>query len=99
MERLTSKVKFKNSEYHFSCIFFIKFNNNINLYYNSTGVTINRLSKNLFFECSFISDLLQGHGFVPCLVANTFWLASVIYYLYITFLGYSSKYFFIHIIM
>ncbi|KPJ15517.1 Proclotting enzyme [Papilio machaon] len=37
-----------------------------------------------------VTHLLQGHGFVPCLVANTFWLASVIYYLYITFLGYSN---------
>ncbi|XP_013173232.1 PREDICTED: protein unc-50 homolog [Papilio xuthus] len=42
------------------------------------------------FQIILFNDVLQGHGFVPCLVANTFWLASVIYYLYITFLGYSN---------
>ncbi|KAF9407172.1 hypothetical protein HW555_012711 [Spodoptera exigua] len=35
-------------------------------------------------------DILFRDGFLSCLVSNTFWLASIIYYLYITFLGYSN---------
>ncbi|XP_026763754.1 protein unc-50 homolog [Galleria mellonella] len=35
-------------------------------------------------------NLLIYGGNLSCLVSNTFWLASIIYYLYITFLGYSN---------
>ncbi|XP_026739341.1 protein unc-50 homolog isoform X1 [Trichoplusia ni] len=38
----------------------------------------------------FFSDYYFLRGFVSCLVSNTFWLAAVFYYLYITFLGYSN---------
>ncbi|XP_063366349.1 protein unc-50 homolog [Cydia amplana] len=36
------------------------------------------------------NSLLSHDGILPCFVSNTFWLASIIYYLYITFLGYSN---------
>ncbi|CAH2064749.1 unnamed protein product, partial [Iphiclides podalirius] len=41
------------------------------------------------FQIVLFNNLLMEGGFISCVVANTFWLASVIYYLYITFLGYS----------
>ncbi|XP_073959356.1 protein unc-50 homolog isoform X2 [Choristoneura fumiferana] len=36
------------------------------------------------------NSLLSQPGILSCFVSNTFWLASIIYYLYITFLGYSN---------
>ncbi|XP_041982620.1 protein unc-50 homolog [Aricia agestis] len=36
------------------------------------------------------NQLLSHGGLVSCVVANSFWLASCVYYLYITFLGYSN---------
>ncbi|GBP11672.1 Protein unc-50 homolog [Eumeta japonica] len=42
------------------------------------------------FQLMLFHSLLSHGGFLSCLVANTFWLASVIYYMYITFLGYSN---------
>ncbi|CAH2095593.1 unnamed protein product [Euphydryas editha] len=35
-------------------------------------------------------SLINESGFVSCLVSNSFWLASVVYYMYITFLGYNN---------
>ncbi|KAH9642585.1 hypothetical protein HF086_011178 [Spodoptera exigua] len=43
-----------------------------------------------FFQIVFFENILFRDGFLSCLVSNTFWLASIIYYLYITFLGYSN---------
>ncbi|XP_023953975.1 protein unc-50 homolog [Bicyclus anynana] len=37
-----------------------------------------------------LHNLLSHRGFLACFVSNTFWLASIVYYLYITFLGYSN---------
>ncbi|CAK1594171.1 unnamed protein product [Parnassius mnemosyne] len=42
------------------------------------------------FQIILFNNLLMEGGYISCLVANTFWLASVIYYLYITFLGYNN---------
>ncbi|XP_053615204.1 protein unc-50 homolog [Plodia interpunctella] len=42
------------------------------------------------FQIVLFNNLLIHGGFLSCLVSNTFWLASIIYYLYITFLGYSN---------
>lgn len=42
------------------------------------------------FQIILFNNLLQNGGYLSCFVSNTFWLASVIYYLYITFLGYSN---------
>ncbi|CAK1545406.1 unnamed protein product [Leptosia nina] len=42
------------------------------------------------FQILLFNSLLISNGFLSCLVSNTFWLASSIYYLYITFLGYSN---------
>ncbi|CAG9130911.1 unnamed protein product [Plutella xylostella] len=42
------------------------------------------------FQIVLFNNLLIHGGFLSCVVANTFWLASVAYYLYITFLGYSN---------
>lgn len=43
----------------------------------------------MFLICS--PEILKHDGFVSCFLSNTFWLVSVFYYLYITFLGYSSE--------
>lgn len=43
-----------------------------------------------FFQIVFFENIIFHNGFFSCLIANTFWLASIIYYLYITFLGYSN---------
>ncbi|KAL0818727.1 hypothetical protein ABMA28_008058 [Loxostege sticticalis] len=42
------------------------------------------------FQIVLFNGLLNHDGFLSCLVSNSFWLASIIYYLYITFLGYSN---------
>ncbi|CAG4985512.1 unnamed protein product [Colias eurytheme] len=42
------------------------------------------------FQILLFNKLLVHGGFLSCLVSNTFWLASFIYYIYITFLGYSN---------
>ncbi|XP_046971935.1 protein unc-50 homolog [Vanessa cardui] len=42
------------------------------------------------FQILLFNNLLVHGGFLSCLVSNSFWLASIIYYLYITFLGYSN---------
>lgn len=39
-----------------------------------------------FFQIIIFNNL----NFLSCFVANTFWLASIIYYMYITFLGYTN---------
>ncbi|PZC77456.1 protein unc-50 homolog isoform X2 [Helicoverpa armigera] len=43
-----------------------------------------------FFQIVLFENVLFRETFLSCLVANSFWLASIIYYLYITFLGYSN---------
>ncbi|CAH4027389.1 protein unc-50 homolog [Pieris brassicae] len=42
------------------------------------------------FQILLFNGLLSHGGLLSCVVSNTFWLASFIYYLYITFLGYSN---------
>ncbi|XP_060805920.1 protein unc-50 homolog [Amyelois transitella] len=42
------------------------------------------------FQIILFNNLLIHGGYLSCFVSNTFWLASIIYYLYITFLGYSN---------
>lgn len=42
------------------------------------------------FQIVLFNSILSQAGFVSCLVSNTFWLASIIYYMYISFLGYSN---------
>ncbi|VVC88222.1 protein unc-50 homolog [Leptidea sinapis] len=42
------------------------------------------------FQILLFNNVLVHGGFLSCLVSNTFWLASFIYYLYISFLGYSN---------
>lgn len=42
------------------------------------------------FQLVLFHNLLSQGGYLSCFVGNTFWLLSVVYYLYITFLGYSS---------
>ncbi|XP_034836155.1 protein unc-50 homolog [Maniola hyperantus] len=42
------------------------------------------------FQILLFHNLLSHSGFLACFVSNTFWLASIVYYLYITFLGYSN---------
>ncbi|CAH0760490.1 unnamed protein product [Diatraea saccharalis] len=42
------------------------------------------------FQIVLFNNLVNDESFVACLVSNTFWLASIIYYMYITFLGYSN---------
>lgn len=42
------------------------------------------------FQIVLFNNLLSDDGFLSCLVSNSFWLASFVYYLYISFLGYSN---------
>ncbi|OWR44045.1 unc-50 protein [Danaus plexippus plexippus] len=42
------------------------------------------------FQILLFNQILKHDGFVSCFLSNTFWLVSVFYYLYITFLGYSN---------
>ncbi|XP_072933139.1 protein unc-50 homolog [Epargyreus clarus] len=42
------------------------------------------------FQILLFSNLLVHSGFLSCFVSNSFWLASIVYYLYISFLGYSN---------
>ncbi|XP_075984321.1 unc50 RNA binding protein isoform X1 [Anticarsia gemmatalis] len=42
------------------------------------------------FQIVLFNSVLSNGSFFSCLISNTFWLASIIYYLYITFLGYSN---------
>ncbi|KAJ2954919.1 hypothetical protein O0L34_g3246 [Tuta absoluta] len=42
------------------------------------------------FQILLFNNLLVHKGFLSCFVSNTFWLASIVYYMYITFLGYSN---------
>lgn len=43
-----------------------------------------------FFQIIFFNKFMYHYVYVFCFISNTFWLASVFYYLYITFLGYSN---------
>lgn len=40
----------------------------------------------------FYNGLISHEWFASRLLGNTFWLVAVVYYTYITFLGYSCKY-------
>lgn len=40
----------------------------------------------------FYTGLINHEGFLSRFIGNTFWLIAVSYYIYITFLGYASKY-------
>lgn len=46
----------------------------------------------LFFYNNFISPSFHHALFISTFIGNTFWLVAIMYYLYITFLGYSSLY-------
>ncbi|XP_019868528.1 protein unc-50 homolog [Aethina tumida] len=43
-----------------------------------------------FFQLFFYNGLISHDWFISRLLGNTFWLVAVLYYMYITFLGYSS---------
>ncbi|RZC41722.1 unc-50 -like protein [Asbolus verrucosus] len=42
------------------------------------------------FDLFFYNGLISHEWFISRLLGNTFWLVAVLYYMYITFLGYSS---------
>jgi hypothetical protein len=43
-----------------------------------------------FFQLFFYNGLISHEWFISRLLGNTFWLVAVLYYMFITFLGYSS---------
>ncbi|KAK9876831.1 hypothetical protein WA026_015067 [Henosepilachna vigintioctopunctata] len=45
-----------------------------------------------FFQLFFYNGLINHEWFISRFLGNTFWLVAVLYYMYITFLGYSSLY-------
>ena len=45
-----------------------------------------------FVQLFLYSALISQDYFFARFVGNTFWLVAVSYYIYITFLGYTSKY-------
>ncbi|KAJ8950279.1 hypothetical protein NQ318_021134 [Aromia moschata] len=49
------------------------------------------------FLLFFYNGLINHDGFISRLLGNTFWLVAVLYYMYITFLGYSSLQFLKHV--
>ncbi|XP_018578813.1 protein unc-50 homolog [Anoplophora glabripennis] len=49
-----------------------------------------------FFQLFFYNGLISNEWFLSRLLGNTFWLVAVLYYMYITFLGYSSLQFLRH---
>lgn len=42
----------------------------------------------------FLADVILTDTFIGYLVGNTLWLIAVGYYIYVTFLGYSGKFWF-----
>lgn len=45
-----------------------------------------------FFQLFFYNGLISHEWFISRFLGNTFWLVAILYYMYITFLGYSSLY-------
>lgn len=43
-----------------------------------------------FFQLPLLNAFINHDGVLSCLLGNTFWLLAIGYYIYITFLGYSS---------
>lgn len=43
-----------------------------------------------FFQLFFYNGLISHEWFLSRFLGNTFWLVAVLYYMFITFLGYSS---------
>lgn len=44
------------------------------------------------FHSFFLSGVINSESFFPRLFGNTIWLIAIIYYTYITFLGYNCEY-------
>jgi hypothetical protein len=43
-----------------------------------------------FFQLPFLNAFIIHDTFISCIIGNTLWLVAIGYYIYITFLGYSS---------
>lgn len=57
-------------------------------FYN--GIDIETLNCIVLTSHFFLTDIISHEWFISRLLGNTFWLVAVLYYMYITFLGYSS---------